>query len=82
MRYRRGTERGGQGRETPPSGSRPLISSSMSRMGDWVVEVAEITVAAIFLVRRIRSLVRPARRELTDGKDLAPAFQGGGEKHA
>ena len=82
MRYRRGTERGGQGRETPPSDSRPLISSSMSRMGDWVVEVAEIAVAAIYLVRRIKSLLRTPRRELTGARDLSPAVEGGGEKHA
>jgi len=51
-------------------------------MGDWVVEVAEIAVAAIYLVRRIKSLLRTPRRELTDARDLSPAVDGGGEKHA
>ena len=82
MRYRLWSKMGRQRNENWPPGNGPVVSSSISRLGDVVVEVAEVTVAAIFLVRRIRSLVRPPRRELTDGKDLAPAFQGGGEKHA
>jgi len=66
VRYRGGSLEPKENREPLPR-AEGEVRRPAGRLSDIVVEVANITIAAIFLYRRIKNLLRRERPELDRG---------------
>lgn len=62
MRYRKGQIDSGEASEPRSLEGEKAIHTG-GKLGDLVVEIANITIAAIFLYRRVQNLLRPGKGE-------------------